>query len=267
MIRAKVHEARRAAVRPIRRRIRSPFPQGARPRLLLHCCHHKTGTSWFNSVLTAVSDHYGLRFQNLRHGPLEPSTDVALRHDSQVDLDAMPELLGSHMIRDPRDVVVSGYNYHLWTTEPWAHEPRDAYGGRSYQEHLRALSPEEGLAAEMHHAMPVIDEMLRWDYGDPRFVELSYEEAIADPVPVYRRVFAHYGFTPEGVETATAIADRFSFRNLTGRRLGETQERSHLRSGEPGQWREVFTPANRDLFKELAGEALIRLGYEDDHDW
>lgn len=267
MIRAKLHDVRRTAVRPIRRRLRSPFPEGARPGLILHCCHHKTGTAWFNSVLQAVGDHYGLRFQNLRHGPLEVSTDLALRHDSQVDLDALPPFVGSHMIRDPRDVVVSGYHYHLWTHEPWAHEPQEAYGGRSYQAHLRALDVEDGLAAEMHHALPVVEQMLRWDYEDPRFCELRYEDAIADPRAAYRAVFGHYGFTLEAVETATAIADRFSFHNLTGRRVGEARERSHLRSGRPGQWRELFTPANRALFKELAGEALIHLGYEEDLDW
>ena len=33
------------------------------------------------------------------------------------------------MIRDPRDVIVSGYFYHQWTDEPWANEPRPELGG------------------------------------------------------------------------------------------------------------------------------------------
>lgn len=267
MIRLRLVEARRAVVRPVRRRLRSPFPEDAAPRFVLHCCHHKTGWSWFNSVLQAISDHYGLRFQNLRLGSLDPSTDVALGYGDRSALPRAPDLVGSHMVRDPRDVVVSGYHYHLWTPEAWAHEPDPAYGGRSYREHLRALDPEEGLAAEIRHALPVIREMADWDYDDPRFCELRYEDAIADPRATYRQVFRHYGFTDEAVATAADIADRYSFRNLTGRRLGDVEERSHLRSGRPGQWRKEFTPATSELFKELAGDALIALGYETDLDW
>lgn len=40
-----------------------------------------------------------------------------------------------------------------------------------------------------------------------------------------------------------------------------------FRKGQPGNWREHFTEENKTLFKEKAGDLLIRLGYEKDHDW
>jgi hypothetical protein len=40
-----------------------------------------------------------------------------------------------------------------------------------------------------------------------------------------------------------------------------------FRKGQPGNWREHFTAANKAVFKEQAGDLLIRLGYEKDHDW
>lgn len=40
-----------------------------------------------------------------------------------------------------------------------------------------------------------------------------------------------------------------------------------FRKGKPGNWREHFTEANKALFKEKAGDLLIRLGYEKDHNW
>ena len=39
------------------------------------------------------------------------------------------------------------------------------------------------------------------------------------------------------------------------------------RKGQPGNWREHFTPVNKALFKEQAGELLLRLGYEQDDSW
>jgi hypothetical protein len=40
-----------------------------------------------------------------------------------------------------------------------------------------------------------------------------------------------------------------------------------FRKGQPGNWREHFTEENKAAFKELAGDLLVRLGYEKDNDW
>jgi len=40
-----------------------------------------------------------------------------------------------------------------------------------------------------------------------------------------------------------------------------------FRKGEPGNWREHFTEANKQIFKENTGDLLQRLGYETDSNW
>ncbi len=40
-----------------------------------------------------------------------------------------------------------------------------------------------------------------------------------------------------------------------------------FRRGMPGEWREHFTPELKQLFKDVAGDILIRMGYEVHHDW
>ena len=40
-----------------------------------------------------------------------------------------------------------------------------------------------------------------------------------------------------------------------------------FRKGQPGNWKEHFTASNKALFKEIAGDILIRLGYERDDRW
>lgn len=45
-------------------------------------------------------------------------------------------------------------------------------------------------------------------------------------------------------------------------------EKSHtFRSGETGGWREYFTDEHKALFKDEAGDLLVRLGYETNNDW
>jgi hypothetical protein len=40
-----------------------------------------------------------------------------------------------------------------------------------------------------------------------------------------------------------------------------------FRKGQPGNWREHFTAANKALFKAVTGDLLIRLDYEESNDW
>ncbi len=44
--------------------------------------------------------------------------------------------------------------------------------------------------------------------------------------------------------------------------------KSHtFRSGKTGGWREFFTEEHKRLFKDVAGDLLVRLGYEKSNDW
>jgi len=45
-------------------------------------------------------------------------------------------------------------------------------------------------------------------------------------------------------------------------------KKSHtFRSGKTGDWREHFTEENKKLFKDVAGDLLVQLGYEKNNDW
>jgi len=44
--------------------------------------------------------------------------------------------------------------------------------------------------------------------------------------------------------------------------------KSHtFRAGKTGGWKEYFTEEHKALFKDVAGDLLVRLGYETDNDW
>ena len=172
------------------------------------------------------------------------------------------------MIRDPRDVVVSGFFYHLWTDEKWVHAPLPEFENKTYQEHLQSLSQDEGIVVEMRRfAEGDLQAMVAWDYSRPDFIELKYEDVIVDENSWFARMFRHYGFREDAVSRAVEIAGRFSFERKAKRPVGQVEEKSHLRAGRPGQWREVFSPDHVSLMKELAGPALIKLGYEVDENW
>ena len=45
-------------------------------------------------------------------------------------------------------------------------------------------------------------------------------------------------------------------------------KKSHtFRLGKTGGWKEYFTEEHKKLFKDVAGDLLVRLGYEKNDDW
>jgi hypothetical protein len=228
------------------------------------------GTKWFTSVLAAIADQFGLSVQCIDNNidELQLDNDIIVFDHSDLVSQSIESCVGSHMLRDLRDVIVSGYFYHLWTKEEWALVPNPRYGGSSYQEYLNSLPQHEGICAEIQRfAQYAIDRRMRdWDYGNPRFLELKYENVFGNEESAFRSLFSHYGFTPQAIDTSLSIARRFSF-DAVRKARHETQERSHLRSGATGQWNEVFSNEHKSLFKDSLGDLLILTGYEKSRDW
>lgn len=260
------------ALRPVRwwtaRWTRSPFPEGA-SHLIVHATHHKAGTMWFHALFDQLALRYGMRLEVVEDTPPLPGTDLYLNHHSRFDPDALPPHRGSHMVRDPRDMVVSAYRYHLWTDEAWAHRPRPELDGQSYQQRLRSLDEHDGLLLEIERcARDDFLDMQRWDYERPEYLELRYEDVRTDGATWFRRLFEHYGFSPEGIEEGLAAADHVSFESLKRREQSRRGGRpKHLRSGRAGQWQDELGPAHRDRLKEVAGDLIVGLGYETDDTW
>lgn len=260
---------RTGALRRWRRATRTPFSSRGQSTKIVHCAHHKVGTVWFRGILAQLAQECGLQFAVKREGNEKHDADIVFYpHAARFD----PSLIvgsyvGSHMIRDPRDVVVSAYFYHLWTTESWAHEPRADLAGKSYQEHLNGVPEHDGLLAEIGNSWLVIREMLSWDYRQPEFHEMRYENLLADEEREFERLFRAYGFDDRGVRRGLAITRRHSFQATSKRRLGQVSRGQHLRSGRPGEWRELFSPAHIELFKRITGDAVVVLGYERDNEW
>ena len=230
--------------------------------LIVHCGHHRCGTVWFHRIFKTIAERLRLTYHRGQQAGLPENADLFFQDHSRIERATLPAFRGSHMRRDPRDLTVSAYHYHLWSDEPWLHQPRDKLGGRTYQQQLQSLDPEDGLIFEMerssHHNVSV---MLDWDGSDERFFDLRYEDLIADEEAVFGRLFAHYGFTGHDHRTAVEAALEQSFKKIAKRSIGEVREGSHLRSGAAGQWRDVFTPRHVDHFKKLFGDRLERLGY------
>ncbi len=243
----------------IKRKFRNPFHSDQ--KLIIHSCYHKVGTVWFRRILSTIAAYYGLNFQKSKPHELKNNTEIFFDDHSLVDLSKMSNYVGSHMIRDPRDIIISGYFYHLRTNEKWVHEKKKEYGNKSYQEYLKSLSLENGILAEIKRTAPEIRQMAEWDYNNPNFIEIKYENIIANEKEYFEKIFLHYGFNRKAVEKSIEIANKFSIRNI------DKKKSSHIRSGKPGEWKKYFSKKHKEYFIELCNDALIKLDYEQNNSW
>jgi len=216
-------------------------------------------------VMVEVCRSYGLRFRVANTRTSASEADAVFYHDAgdfRREVVADRAFRGSHMIRDPRDLVVSGYEYHKVTTELWANEPRAEYGGLSYREFLRSLAEHEGLTAEIRwFATGTGAQMAAWDYGQPEFLELRYEDLIADEAGGFAALFRWWGFSQSATMRGLEVAEGLSRTN------GGATRKHQIRMSSPGEWRERFSQEHVEEFKSGTGDLLLRLGYESSSDW
>ena len=165
------------------------------------------------------------------------------------------------VLRDPRDVVISHVHYVTEMEPNHAHHRYYTQELSSFEERLHTSIL--GLP-EAHTPFPDIRLRLEPYLGWLERAEvacLKYEDFAADQGEFIRRILEHAaqrGFPcrlplEQAIEVLIASVD--------------PRRSPTFREGKSGGWRERFSPASKRLFKEVAGDLLVRLGYEASHDW
>ena len=115
-------------------------------KLIIHCCHHKTGTVVIEKILRNVCSHFGLKYQYCPQSKLEDDTDVWMEHHSHIDFSKINRpIIGTHMIRNPCAIIVSAYEYHKTTKEGWANRKINKFDKMTDKEILNSLNEKDGL--------------------------------------------------------------------------------------------------------------------------
>lgn len=164
--------------------------------------HHKCATQWIKGILADVGSLTNLRvfevsridesdFPSLRDLLDCFRPDLLIYSNAAIaEVRAAGPLRGFHVVRDPRDLVVSAYFSHLHS------HPLDTWRGLAeHRRRLRSLDKTEGLLLEMEFSRRVILEMRDWDYTQPDVLEIRMEDLIVKPEYHLARVIEHAGLS------------------------------------------------------------------------
>ena len=170
-----------------------------------------------------------------------------------------PEFVAYFIYRDPRDVAVS----HAFYVSDMAsrHVHHDYYASLPDFETRLTVSILGRPDADVE--FPNIAERFA-PYGawleHPEVMKIHFEDLVADRSTTLGAIVRHLTRrAPLPLAEATIV------RALE---ISINPARSPtFRSGKTGEWRNYFTPQHRRLFKSVAGDLLMRLGYETSDNW
>ncbi|MBD3295829.1 MAG: sulfotransferase, partial [Candidatus Omnitrophica bacterium] len=200
---------------------------------------------------------------------------------------------GFHVVRDPRDMIVSAYFSHKYS-HPVENSPKLAM----QKKELNEVSEQEGLFLVMEYMADVFRDMMSWDRTDPNVKEVRMEEFVNDAYTVFVAVFHFLGLADEtvsrtvdewkylisnslrkitgrgfvlstiplGALLAIIWRNRFS-RKAADRKPGEEDTHSHYRKGIAGDWKNYFNDKHKIYFMKRYNDLLLKYGYEKDTEW
>ncbi len=236
------------------------------------CEYPKSGGTWVSKM---VADALQLPFPQHAVMPIGFS---AVIHNHWPHSPRLKRAI--HLYRDGRDAMVSYFFHYM----------RDIRAGGSpwSKEYEKTFDRLFGKGYDPDDSVGLLPKFIEHCFKHPRgsrlnwtqYIEtwlpargregvsfVSYEELRNDCAGALRRVVDEIGRPDTEEWKIEQAVERNSMERATGRRKGQEDRTSFIRKGAVGDWRNHFTREAAQVFDDLAGEALVALGYEPDRGW
>ena len=163
------------------------------------------------------------------------------------------------IFRDPRDVVVS---HVFYVTEMESRHVHHAYYQSlpDFDARLKVSilgRPDAGV--EFPNIAERFAPYMDW-LDQPSVLMIHFEDLIQDRVQTLNRIIDHF------LSRVSLQASRQLILESLESSINPTKSPT-FRSGKTGEWKKHFTEEHKKIFKDAAGDLLIRLGYERDNNW
>ena len=172
---------------------------------------------------------------------------------------ASPAFVPYFIFRDPRDVVVSHVFYV--TDMEVRHVHHDYYASLpDFDSRLKTSilgRPDAGV--EFPDILGRFAPYMDWR-DRPEVLTIHFEDLIHDRALTLTRIMEHL------LARAPLQTPRELVLSAMETSINPTKSPT-FRSGKTGEWKKHFTEEHKRIFKDVAGDLLIKLGYERDLNW
>ena len=170
-----------------------------------------------------------------------------------------PTFVPYFIFRDPRDVVVS-HVFYVTDMEP-NHVHHDYYQSLpDFDARLKvSILGRPDANVEFPDITGRFAPYLGW-LDQPIVMKIHFEDLIHDRAGTLNRIIDHF------LARVPLQADRGLLLESLEASINPNKSPT-FRSGKTGEWKKYFTEEHKGIFKDIAGNLLIRLGYEEDNSW
>jgi hypothetical protein len=200
------------------------------------------------------------------------SRDVASAHlfarPDAVARVCSPKFIPYFIFRDPRDVVVS---HVFYVTEMESHHVHHTYYQSlpDFDARLKvSILGRPDADVEFPNIAERFAPYMGW-LNQPEVLTIHFEDLIQHRVQTLNRIIDHFlarVHADPAVLRGTLQTSRQLILDSLESSINPTKSPT-FRSGKTGEWKKYFTGEHKKIFKEVAGDLLIRLGYEQNNDW
>ncbi len=191
--------------------------------------------------------------------PLDVASAHLFARPQAVDRLTGPRFVPYFIFRDPRDVVVS---HVFYVTDIEARHVHHNYYAAlpDFNARLEASiwgRPE--LEIEFPNIAQRFTPYLDW-LDHPEVMKIHFEDLTNDRAATLNHMIDRFLVRVSLKVSRVKIFD--SLESSINPRKSPT-----FRSGKTGEWKKYFTDKHKKIFKEVAGDLLVKLGYEKNNDW
>lgn len=192
--------------------------------------------------------------------------DVASAHlfslPEAVEYVTTPAFVPYFIYRDPRDIVVS---HVFYVTDMESNHVQHKYFSSLPDLNTRlkvSILGRPDSDVEFFDIGTRFKAYSGWLDGT-NVMQIHFEDLINDRMLTLNRILDHL---LSRVGTSALRATREQILDSLEASINPTKSPT-FRSGKTGEWKKYFTDEHKRIFKEVAGDLLIRLGYEKNNDW
>lgn len=192
-------------------------------------------------------------------GPRDIASAHLFARPESIERVSSKKFIPYFIFRDPRDVVVS---HVFYVTEMEATHVHHAYYQSLPDFNARlnvSILGRDDTEIEFPDIAARFAPYLGW-LDQPNVLSIHFEDLIEDRTATLEHILDHF-LARVPLQTSRAIIHAA----LEGA-INPTKSPT-FRSGKTGEWKKHFTVEHKKIFKQVAGDLLIKLGYEKNNDW
>lgn len=252
-------------------RLRVTLDKYVNSLLLHHGLPHKRQKKLVNAFIRALQKQE-LKYSGKKHlvdkiTPYLNTSEDVIRQISY----HFPKSKIIYLVRDGRDVLTSGV-FH-WFNKQKADETlsdfelirRQHFSGDTSKPLDRFFQDKEIAQWANEWAQPLRTIESAQQAHEVKIV--AYEDLLHDTKKALKDCLDFLNIKASDTDLEECV-EKASFKNMSdGRVRGEADAKGHVRKGIAGDWKNYFTKADAKLFDSIAGDLLVKFGYEKDNLW